>query len=57
MWNLKTTGIDDLTQKADIETQTQRTNIWIPRGEVGGGMNWEIWIDIYTIDTMHKTDN
>ena len=32
----------------------QGTNIWIPRGEGGGGggfggMNWEIGIDIYTL--------
>ena len=30
-------GIDDLICKAEIETQTQRTNVWIPRGEGG----WE----------------
>ena len=29
--------IDELIYKAEIETQTQRTNIWIPRGE--GGWN------------------
>ena len=34
MWNLKN-GIDDLICKAEIETQTWRTNIWIPRGKVG----------------------
>ena len=28
------------------------------KGESGGGMNWEIGIDIYaTIDTMYKIDN
>ena len=27
----------------------QRTNLWLPRGETGGGMNWEIGIDIYNI--------
>ena len=25
-----------------------------PKGGGGGGMNWEIGIDIYTIDTMSK---
>ena len=29
-------GIDDLICKAEIETQTQRTNVWAPRDEVGG---------------------
>ena len=30
-------GIDNLIYKAEIETQTKRTNVWIPRGkgEVG----------------------
>ena len=28
--------VDDLIGKAEIETQTQRTNIWTPRGEGGG---------------------
>ena len=30
-------GIDDSICKAEIEKQTQRTNIWIPRGKRG----WE----------------
>ena len=41
---------------AEIETQIQRTNVWSPRGESGrdwgsggGGMNWEIGIDMYTL--------
>ena len=35
MWNLKNIVIDDLVYKAEIETQ--RTNVWIPRGKVGMG--------------------
>ena len=36
-----------LVCKAEIE----RTKVWTPRGEEGGGggMNWEIGIDIYTL--------
>ena len=30
------TGIDNLIYKAKIETQTQRTSVWIPR-EKGAG--------------------
>ena len=41
--------MDELIHKAEIETQMWRTNIWIPRGEGGGGMNWEIGIDKYTL--------
>ena len=31
----------------------ERTNVWTPSRESGGGaggvMNWEIWIDMYTL--------
>ena len=30
-------GTDEPVCKAEIETQMQRTNIWTPRGESGGG--------------------
>ena len=46
---------DEPVCKAEIQTQTQRTNIWAPRGERENGINWEIGIDIYT--TMYKIDN
>ena len=47
-------GTDEPVCRAEIETQMQRTNVWTPRGESGGGdggggMNWEIGIDIYTL--------
>ena len=46
-------GTDELVRRAEIETQMQRTNVWTPRVEVagggGGGMNWEIGIDMYTL--------
>ena len=35
MWNLEN-GKDDLTCKAG-ETQTKRTNVWIPKGKLGIG--------------------
>ena len=31
-------GIDELICKAEIETQTQSTNVWIPRGK---GVGWK----------------
>ena len=34
-------GIDDLICKAEIETQTQRTNIWMPRGEWDELGDWD----------------
>ena len=32
MYEIQENGTDDLTCKTEIETQTQRTNIWTPRG-------------------------
>ena len=34
MWNLEN-DIDELICKTVAETQTYRTNVWIPRGERG----------------------
>ena len=44
-------------KKRKRDTQMQRANIWIARGEGGrrDEMNWEI--DVYTIDIMYKIDN
>ena len=54
MWNLEN-GTDELVCRAEIETQMQRTNVWTLSGGKqqgsggGGGMNWEIVIDMYTV--------
>ena len=52
-------GTDELVCKAEIETQMQRTNVWTPRREGGGGdgMNWEIGIDIYTLICIKQITN
>ena len=34
--------------KAEIQTQTQETNIWTPGWGRGRGMDWEIGTDINT---------
>ena len=31
-------GTDEPVCKAEIETQMQRTNVWTPKGESGGGV-------------------
>ena len=38
-------GTNELVCKAEIETQLQTTKVWTPRGESGGGMNWESGVD------------
>ena len=40
MWNLEI-GTDEPVCRAEIETQMQRTNVWTPRGESGGGWWWD----------------
>ena len=49
-------ALNELICKAEIESQMQRSNIWAPKRGVGGGMYWEIGIDVYTIATMSKID-
>ena len=41
-------GTDEPIHKAKMETQMQRTNLWASR-ERGGGMDWELGIDKYTL--------
>ena len=55
-------GTDELVCRAEIEAQMQRTNVWTPRGESGGGsggggMNWEIEIDMYTLIRTKQITN
>ena len=33
MWNLKKNGTNEPIYKTEIESQTQKTNLWIPRGK------------------------
>ena len=56
IWEIKT-GIDNLIYKAEIETQTDRTNVRMPRGKEGWDElgDWE-WRK-FTTDTMHKMGN
>ena len=51
MCGIQKNGIDELTGKAEMKIQRQRTNLWIPgreQKEQKDGMNWEIGINIYT---------
>ena len=48
-------GIADLICEAEIDTQTQRTNVWTPVGERGwDGLGYWDW---HTYTTMYKIDN
>ena len=45
----KQKGTNELIYKTEIELQMKKTNLRLPKGKEGGGINWEIGIDIYTL--------
>ena len=53
MWNLKKKGTDELIYKTEVESQMQKTNLWLP-GVKGEGKIWEIGTDIYTLLYIKK---
>ena len=42
-------GTDQPMCRAGIDTQMWRMDVWTWGGGRSGGMNWEIWIGIYTL--------
>ena len=53
MQNLKKKKKDtnELICKSETDLQTEKTNLWLPKGNggVGGGINQEVAINIYTL--------
>ena len=47
MWNLKN-NTNELIYKTEIDSQTQKTNLQLPKGKGGGGINEEYGINRYT---------
>ena len=56
MWNLEK-QYRYLICKVEVETQTQRTSVWIPRGSGVGRIGRLGLTYIHTTDTMNKTEN
>ena len=49
MWNLKY-DTDELIYKTETDSQTQKTNLWLPKVKGGGGgKNWEFEISRYKL--------
>ena len=46
MWNLKKKGTNEPIYKIELESQMQKTNLWLPGSK--WGINWETGIDTYT---------
>ena len=37
MWNLKKNNTNELIYKTETDSQTSKTNLWLPKGKRGGG--------------------
>ena len=46
---IQNNGTNELIYRTEIESQIEKTYIWLPRGEGDGGINWEIGIYTYTL--------
>ena len=57
MWNLKY-DTNELIQKTEIDSQTQKTNLWLPKGTGGvGGINQEFGISRCKLLYMKQINN
>ena len=55
MWNLKK-YTNELIYKTEIDPQTQKTNICLPK-ESWGGINWDYGINRYTLLHIKQINN
>ena len=39
---------NEMIYKIEIDSQTQKTNLWLPKGK-GGGINWVLGINRYAL--------
>ena len=47
-------GYNELIHKTEEEPWIQKTNLWLLGNKGGGGINWEIGIDINTLYIKHN---
>ena len=47
---------NELIYKTKIELQMQKINLWLPGGK-GGGINWKIGVDKYTLLYIKQITN
>ena len=55
-WIPKKRGIDELIYKTELESQMQKTNLWLPWNK-WGGTNWETGVDMYTLLYIKQITN
>ena len=57
MWNLKN-NTNEFIYKTEIDSQKQKTNLWLPKEKGGGGgINQEFGINIYTLLYIKQITN
>ena len=39
----------ELIHKTETDSKTSKPNLWLQRGNAWRGINWEVWIYMYTI--------
>ena len=53
MWNLKKKDTNELIYRIESDSQTLKTNLWLPKGTgEGRGMNLGFGIGIYSLSYM-----
>ena len=59
MWNLKKKkNTNELICKTEIDSQTQKTNLGLPKGKGGkGGINYEFGVNRYTVLYAKQINN
>ena len=43
------TDTNEFIYKTEIDSQTQKTHLWLPKGKGEGRINQKFWINIYTL--------
>ena len=57
MWNLKKNYTNKLIYKTEIDSQTQKTNLQLPKVKGEGGINQEFGINRYTLLYIKQVNN
>ena len=56
MWNLKY-DTNELTYKTETDSQTEKPNLWLPKGKRGGGRRDKLGVwDQHIQTTIYKID-
>ena len=57
MWSLKKKDTNELIYKTEADSQTQKTNLWLPKGKECGRIKWEFVINGYTLLYIKQINN